>query len=205
MKNYELSANEVILFKGVAAVVSDWKNEQNVTEYKTELILTNLNIVLITEIKKLFSRILDKKIYSVKDVKVYDESVQVVRRKNLVDVYLLDGELFLKFEKEKSAKEFCDKAIKLKDGNSKFVRAVKKTQKAIRETNEALDIDIAEMAKGAISTVGDAVIAIDTLTTAGPKTKALAKVAKLFKGKSEKKALAERASEEDNKETCESK
>lgn len=186
MKEYELSANEVILFKGMVAIVSDWKNEKNVTEYKTQLMLTNFNVVLITEVKKLFSRILDKKIYSIKDIKVYDETVQVVRRKNLVDVYLATGELFLKFGKEKNAKEFCDKAVKLKDGNSKFVRSVKKTQKAIKETNEALNIDMVEIAKGTAAFACEVVSTVGGMKGASTVTKGFAGVANLIGGKLKK-------------------
>ena len=57
------------------------------------------------------------------------------------------AEIFADFCEEKCAKEFCDKALKLISGNSKLVRGVKKTQKAIQETNDALDIDIAAIAK----------------------------------------------------------
>ena len=155
MKNYELCENEVILFKGLVEVLSNWKEEKDIYKYNTELILTNINIVLITEIKKLFSSVIDKKIYKIDDVKIYDEAVQIIKRKERVDIYLLGGEVFLEFEKEKSAKEFCDKSIKLRDGNSKFVRSVKRTQKVIKETNEALDIDIVKIAKETASLACD--------------------------------------------------
>lgn len=64
-----------------------------------------------------------------------------------MDIYFKSGELFLEFEKEKEAKEFCERALKLVSGYSKFVRSVKRVKKSINETNEALDIDMVDMAK----------------------------------------------------------
>ena len=199
MKNYELKKDEVILFRGMVSSMSNWREEKKVSGYNTELILTNFNIVLLTEVKKVFSRILDKKVYKVEDVKVYDETVQIIRRKNSVDVYLLDKELFLMFEREKNAKEFCDKAIKLKSGYSKFVRAVKKTQKAVKETNEALDIDVVEIAKEAVEFTCEAVT--ETAKNKNPFVGVANVISGKFKKKEEKKMLETGAKTEDKSDT----
>lgn len=204
MKNYLLSENEVILFRGMVALLSDWKEEKKIQQYNTELILTNFNVVLNKESKKLFHNVVDKKIYSVSDIKIYDETVQIIRRKNVVDIYFMTGEIFVKFEKEKHAKEFCDKAIKLRDGNSKFVRSVKKTRKVIKETNEALDINIVEIAKTTAAVACDVATGLGSVSGAGKTTKMIAKVANVLRGKSKKNelnnALSERISIESENE-----
>lgn len=184
MKNYTLKENEVVLFKGMVAILSDWKEEKNAELYNTELLLTNYNIVLSTEIKKLFSSVLKQKIYAIDDVKVYDETVQIIRKKQSVDIYLTSEEVFLRFEKEKQAKEFSDKAIKQRDGNSKFVRSVKKTRKVIKETNEALDIDIVEMAKTTAAVACDVAVSVGTVKGVGTGTKVMAAFAGTLRGKS---------------------
>lgn len=183
MKNYTLKENEVVLFKGMVAILSDWKEEKNTELYNTELLLTNYNIVLSTEIKKLFSSVLKQKIYAIDDVKVYDETVQIIKRKRNVDIYLVSEEIFLKFEKEKHAKEFCDKAVKQKDGNSKFVRSVKKTRKVIKETNEALDIDIVEMAKTTAAVACEVAANVGAVKGVSTRTKVVAACAGVLRGK----------------------
>ena len=180
MEAYTLKENEVILFRGMVALLSDGREEKNTDTYNTELILTNLNIVLNSIVKKMFTQKIEQKIFSANDIKIYDETVQVIRKKTVVDVYFLGGELFLKFEKEKDAKEFCDKAIKLKDGNSKFVRSVKKTKKAIKETNEALDIDIVQIAKTTASVACEVAIGVASVKNASKGAQMVAKIAEVF-------------------------
>ena len=106
---------------------------------------------------------------------------------------------FLDFFKEKYAKEFCDKALKLISGYSKFVRGVKKTQKAVKETNEALDIDICEIAKNGVGFVCDVALTAGSSTTAkgGMKiTTAIAKVISRKNAKKENQSLIEARSEQ---------
>ena len=56
-------------------------------------------------------------------------------------------QLYLKFEQEKSAKDFCDKTLKLRSGNTKFVRSVKSAEKVIKENIEPLGIDAKKLIK----------------------------------------------------------
>ena len=185
MENYTLQENETILFRGTAIILPDGKKSKNEEEH--DVLLTNLNIVLIGKIKKLFKTVNTVSVHSVSDVKIYDETVQIVRRKAVVDIYLKSGEVFADFKKEKCAKEFCDKALKLISGYSKFVRSVKKTQKVINETNEALDIDVVDMAKGAATFVCEATVGVGTLSGAGKKTKIASKIASTILNKTKKK------------------
>ena len=185
MENYILQENETILFRGTVVLMPNGKEPKNQAEH--DVLLTNLNIVFISKIKKLFKTVSQVASYSVNDVKIYDETVQIIRRKTIVDIYLKQGEIFAKFKKEKYAKEFCDKALKLISGYSKFVRSVKKTQKVINETNEALDIDVVEIAKTAAVFTCEATTNVADLSVAGKTTKIAGKIADTILGKKQKK------------------
>jgi len=171
MQHYTLQENEAVLFKGSAFLTTDGKKHET-NNTKNELMLTNLNIVVFAEKKKIFKTVTETNVYSVSDVKIYDEAAQIIRRKNAVDIYFKSGELFLEFEKEKEAKEFCERALKLVSGYSKFVRSVKRVKKSINETNEALDIDMVDMAKKT------AAFACEVTVGAEGKTKLFSKVAR---------------------------
>ena len=189
MENYNLKENETVLYRGSATVMPDGKS--GVKNAKAcDVWLTNLNIVLFIRTKKVFKVITEVETYSVSDVKIYDESAQVVRKKSVVDVYLKTGELFLDFEKEKEAKLFCDKALRLVSGESKFVRSVKKVRKEIKETDEALDTDIVGMVSAGMSLAANATIGIASLEGAGGKTKALGKIAEAFVNRKKQSAPA---------------
>ena len=185
MENYILQENETILFRGTAILMPNGKAPKNQEEH--DVILTNLNIVFISKIKKMFKTVFQVDTYSVKDVKIYDETIQIIRRKSIVDIYLKQGEIFADFKKEKYAKEFCDRALKLISGYSKFVRSVKKTQKAINETNEALDIDIVDIAKNAAILACETTTGVAVLSETGKKTKIAGKIADTILGKVKKK------------------
>ena len=115
MENYTLKENETVLYRGEAIVLPDGKSTgRNAKPY--DVWLTNLNIVIFIQQKKLLKTVIEPAVYSVSDVKIYDETLQIIRRKSVVDVYLKSGELFLDFEKDKEAKCFCDKALWLASG-----------------------------------------------------------------------------------------
>jgi len=183
MENYTLKQNETVLFRSEITLLPNGKREANQKTPRADLILTNLYIVLIKRTKRLFSEIISTEIYDVNDVKIYDESVQILRNKALVDIYTKKGEIFIEFDKEKLAKSFCDKAIRLISGFSKLVRAVKKTQKAINETNEALDIDIIDGAKKVGSAAVTVAEAMSGIPGAGKKTKAISFITSALFGK----------------------
>ena len=116
--------------------------------------------------------------------------MQVIRRKSIVDVYMKTGELFLDFEKEKEAKLFCDKALKLISGESKFVRSVKKVRKEIRETDEALDTNIEGLVSAGIEIAANVTMDIAKIEGASKKTKVLGIVAEKIKEAKNKNKVA---------------
>ena len=176
MENYILQKDETILFRGNAQYLPNGKPDERFEEL-IDVLLTNHNIVLVHKRKKLFKTVTEVGVFGVSDVKIYDETVQIIRRKAIVDVYLNEGELFLNFIKEKYAKEFCDKAQRLISGNSKFVRSVKKTRKAVKETNEALDIDVVDIAKKTAAVACEVAASVGTVSGVGTPTRVIGKVA----------------------------
>lgn len=189
MNNYALTNDETIIYHGEVLVLTAGKKVGERKSTLAEIVLTNLNLIIKTNVKKMFSTSVETRIFKVEDIKIYNDAPQITRDKKNVDICLNGAELFLAFDKEKEAKEFCDKALRLVSGNSKFVRAVKKTQKAVQETNEALDIDIVEIAKGTTVAVANAVVAASGISGAGKGTKMLGAVVKSFMDKKDKPKL----------------
>lgn len=182
MENYTLKENETVLYRGEAIVLPDGKSTgRNAKPY--DVWLTNLNIVIFVPEKKMFKTLIEPEIYSIEDVKVYDESIQIIRRKSVVDVYLKNGEIFLDFKKEKEAKSFCDKALKLASGESKFVRAVKRGRKEIKETNEALDVDMVDLTAKSVKFGAKVATRVASLDGASKTSKIFGAIGEVILGK----------------------
>ena len=188
MENYVLKENETVLYRHEVFVLPiSKKRDKTISE--SELWLTNLNIVICTPKKKLLRTIFETEVYSVTDVKLYDERVQVIRRGKIVDIYLKEKELFLGFKRAGDAKLFTDTALRLISGESKFVRGVKRARKEIRETDEALDINIEGMVTSTAAAVADVAIGVASLDGAGKKAKTIGVIAdRLLNSKKKTKA-----------------
>ena len=183
MKNHTLRSDETILFHSEVTLLNEGKRVGEPKPILAELLLTNYYIVISYNKKSLFMTTTETETYEAKSIKIYDDTVQALRNKKRVDVYLQETELFFEFDKEKDAKLFVDKYQKLITGNSKFVRAVKKTQKTINETNDALGIDVVAVAKGTVSLAAEATMAA-TVISGGKKAKMLgAVIGTMFKKK----------------------
>ncbi len=173
MKNYELGKDEVILYHGNAYLTRDGKiDEKSKNKETTEVILTNLNFVFTTTIKRLFGKeALPTEVYSASSVKFYREAPHILVKKKIVEVYFDGAEKFIEFPDKKQANAFASSALRLVSGKSKFVRAVKKVQKEIKETDEALDIDIVGGVKKVAGVTTDVVVATSITGNAKKSTK----------------------------------
>lgn len=186
MENYELQADEVVLYHGQVALLIDGKQAKTakLKKVETELILTNLNFVFITKTKHVFKQeLIDREIHGANTVKFYKESPYILKKGNIVEIYFTGGEKFIEFADKKQARVFGDTALRLVSGYSKFVRGVKKAQKEIKETETALDIDITGTAKTVVGVATDAVIIASGASTAKKGTKAVGLIAKLMKNR----------------------
>jgi hypothetical protein len=157
MKHYELQSNEVILYRGNVNLLPDGKPTKSNRFKKEEiyLILTNLHIIVDKITQKFLSKEVNTILYDTQTVKKYNDTPQIIQKGAFVDVYLLGEELFFQFPNKQQATQFNNAALRLLTGQSKFVRGVKKGQKAIKETEESLNIDITGTAKAAASVAAE--------------------------------------------------
>lgn len=134
MEYYDLAEDEVVLYKGYVWL----KNQKDITE----LILTNINFVLITKIRKLFGKdeiVVD--VYPAEEIKFYKGEPQVIRNGKIVALYFLHDETEFMFEARNECGRFMNAALKLLTDKNKFERAVDKTKGAIKCVDDSLGVD----------------------------------------------------------------
>lgn len=138
MQNYELKEDEVVLFKGVGTL-SD-------REGKTELMLTNLNIVFSTNYKTLFKK---EELYvearPITSLKVYEEIPQIKEKGQMIEMYFADTELDFVFDAKSDVHKFKDEVIKLFTGKSKSERNAEKVKNTIKLVDDTLGINSVEL------------------------------------------------------------
>ena len=186
MEHYQLENNEVILYRGNVFLLLDGKTKTTKSLKKEEiyLILTNLHIVIDKTTQKFLTKKVDTIVYDTQTIKKYNDIPQIIQKGAFVDVYLLGVELFLRFPNKQQATQFNNAALRLLTGHSKLVRGVKKGQKAIKETEEALNIDITDAAKTA------AYVAVEMATgSTGKKINTIGTFAKNFLKKKKEKQI----------------
>ena len=164
MKNYKLKENEAVLFKGSAVLSSDYKRADSDSK-GCDVMLTNLNIILSYQKKGLFKTVKRVSVFKVADVKIYDDNVQIIseRGKAEVDIYLKKTELYLTFEDEKIAKDFCNKAITLITGDPQWARFVKRAGKMLSKTVEEFGETVSEISPSVKSAVGTVASGVETV------------------------------------------
>ena len=183
MQTYNLEENEVLLIRDVASLTRDW-NRMKKNSQKCTVLLTNLSFIFLVEEKKSQNLPSEEIQHEISDVKVYDKTIQITRKKESVDIYFKNEVLYLDFENEKAATTFCDKALKLISGESKLVRTVNKIKKCIQETDEGLHIS--ETTKKATTFICEATSEVAKLDIASKKTKIAGKIAEVFLRKNKK-------------------
>lgn len=159
MKNYELSSDEVVLYKGDVKAV-DGKDE-------IQLILTNLNIVFITTHKKIFGKeeiVVDD--YPVDEIKIYNGVPQLKPNGNIVEIYLLNDDKEVVFSTKREIRKFIDEATNLLTHKTKIERCAEKVKKTIDLVNDTFDTDIVGAVKTAVKdgVVGNAKKVVNTVT-----------------------------------------
>ncbi|MBQ7797760.1 MAG: hypothetical protein IJ371_01400 [Clostridia bacterium] len=134
MKNYELSSNEVVLYKGDVTPVED--------KGAIRLILTNLNIVFITTHKKFFGKEeIDVESYPVGEIKIYNGVPQLKVQGNIVEIYLLTDEKEIKFSSKSEIHKFINEATNLLTHKTKLERCAEKVKKTINLVKDTIGED----------------------------------------------------------------
>ena len=188
MEHYILQKDEVVLYHGSVILLPNDKKPKasQLKKTESELILTNLNFVFINKTKRFLGKDVEVEIYKTDEVKFYKDNPHIIRNKNKIEIYFTSTEKFIEFTSAKETKNFINTAMRLVSGKSKFVRAVKKVQSEIQETNKELDIDIAKIAGKAAQVAADVVIEASGANTASKTTKFFGIIAKTITNKKEK-------------------
>lgn len=143
MENYSLQSNEAVLYKGEATLGNNKK--------RSELLLTNINIVVITKTKKLFSNEqVDLKSYPVKDMKVYNDVPQIKQHGCMVEIYLTNTEITFDFYSKFEAYKFATAANKLVTGKSMSERGAEKVKGAVNLVDDTFGINTVGTIKSAV-------------------------------------------------------
>lgn len=191
MENYELKNDEVVLYRGNVLFL-DGKKEK-VSSFKNvvcELALSNLNVIFTTKTKKMFQKeMIETEIYPIEHIKIYQERPHIMLKGKNVEISFIGTEKLIEFPDKKEAKLFSDTALRLITGNSKFVRGVKKAQKEVEETSNALNIDIVGMAKAAVGVATNLAVENAAVAGASKGSKFLGMLAKNVKKKKENQPL----------------
>lgn len=123
MKNYEFD-NEMIIYRGYVTDCNGADFEDKSEQQKAELILANEHIAIIKSSDQNMRYANNVEIISLKDIKVFDNTIQIIRNENTVKIYTLQAEKFLLFPNENEAMEFTDKTLKLIHKMLKFVKGI---------------------------------------------------------------------------------
>jgi len=147
MEHYDLEESEVVLYKGNVSL----KKKKGITE----LVLTNINFVLITRRKRLFSKEqVNVETYPIDEIKYYKGVPQVIKKGHLIELYFLNDETEFTFESRNEARKFVSAALNLLTNKTTFERTLEKSIDKVKGTislvDDKLGIDSVGMTKGAI-------------------------------------------------------
>ena len=162
MEHYTLAPDEVPLFQGKTALSGE--------AAETELILTNLHLVLIQEDGACAAK------HPVGDIKIYKDVPQIIAKNRHVEVFLTIGEISMEFKTRLDTARCVDAAMELLTGKTKLARGAGKVKKALDDVNEAFGVNVLEEAKN---------FSVDTITRVVSNTKP--SLFKLLSGKKKKK------------------
>lgn len=144
MAEYSLQTDESILYRGPVTVPTE--------KGSSELILTNINIVVSTAMKKgLFAKPeTNATIYSIQDVKIYNGEPQVKQKGSNVEIYFKNQELVVCFASRVELMRFKMAAVKLLTGKSAQARGADKVKHTLNLIDNTLGMDVAGTVKGVL-------------------------------------------------------
>lgn len=153
MDYYDLQPNESLLYKSSGRLVN--KNEKYLeslsTNTNTELILTNLHLIMIKKSKKLFAKEqVEHEIYPVGEIKVYNETPQIKQDNTRVEIFLISGEKVIDLFSKHEVRKFINKAYDLLTGKSTAVRGAGKVKGAVNLVDNALGINTVNTIKNVV-------------------------------------------------------
>lgn len=143
MTNYSLKPNESVLYSG-DIFMEELKGDHKLT-------LTNLNIIIISTVKKLFTKEqITVNTYPVEHIKIYNEMPQIKQKGSNVEIFLSTREIAFNFSSKSEAHKFVDVAMQLLTGKSSAERGSDKVKGAIGLIDNALGINTVNTVKNAL-------------------------------------------------------
>lgn len=134
MEHYDLDETEVVLYKG-NVTLPNLKGD-------TQLILTNINLVLITRVKKLLAKEqVSVESYPMNEIKYYRDIPQVLRKGNLLELYFLHEEVEFSFNSSSDARKFVNATLTLLTNKTNFERKAEKVKSTISTLDNSLGIN----------------------------------------------------------------
>lgn len=145
MTNYQLAPTEVVLMES-NGFIQGKKSSSNI-------ILTNLNVVFETRIKKLFKKAYTVvEVFSLDTVKIYKDMPYIKQKNNYVQIYFTNCEPVISFNSKRIAHQFTATASEVITGKNAFFRGIEKVKKTIDTVDETLGIDTVGATSAAIQT-----------------------------------------------------
>ncbi len=149
MEALHLQENETVLYKKENCIMLQ-KDRQRTTA-SSELVLTNLNLILIHRIPKLFSHDqIDIEKYPIENLKIYQGIPQIKQNGTCVEIYLLSHEISINLRSAIEAKKFINKAYELITGKSFSERTANKVKSGFDLVDDTLEMDTRDTLKNVI-------------------------------------------------------
>lgn len=138
MEHYTLQADEVVLY-------------QSTCNNTSEIILTNLNLILITKTKQLFaSEKIETQSAPISTIKIYNNLPHIKQLGETVEIYFVDGETKLVLPSKSAAKKLTTAILDLVTGTTAAVRNAEKVKSAIGLADDTLGISTVDTAINAV-------------------------------------------------------
>ena len=175
MENYDLEEDEVVLYKGFVKLSGE--------KAVTELILTNINFVFITKLKKLFAKEeVQVDTYPVNEIKFYKGEPWIKRSGQHAELYFRNDEVEFDFVSKGECRKFVSVALNLITNKNTFERGVEKVKETIAMVDNSVGVDNVVKVAGLVAKkgyVGKAVsVAKQTASVVGKGVKAIGKIKK---------------------------
>lgn len=140
MGNYELNADEVVLYEGGVSA--------NIAKGRLQLTLTSQKLVVEKE-KGIFKK--ERELIDIiphEDIKFYNDTVQIKQKSDTVEIQTVGKNITITFEGMLEARKFTGKMINAVTGTTLARRGADKVKGAIGIIDDTLGLDTRNTVKG---------------------------------------------------------
>lgn len=141
MIEYAMKEDEVVLYKGQAKVDD--------SQHFSDILLTNVNLVITTRIKKIFAK--DEvytQVFPLSELKVYQNTPQLKQKGNKVELFFANKNIVIEFSSLLAPHKFVNELTKLLTGKTASERGADKVKGFVGIVDDTLGIDTIGAIKG---------------------------------------------------------